>query len=180
MSAATRSLPPALAGSVCCLALLGGVPAAGATAPLSPRAASAAPNLHLQLPSGWVSRRLPGGGLSAATDAADLGGARARRCARLTAQPVGSGAANVARLLAEVDRAPFVGSPTTFPTSVGGVRAQYVQWTAAERSGDETTRTIIVQLATGSSYTFTLEAPSAKWTPSFPAFDRILASVKFG
>lgn len=178
MSAAGRPTALALGLSACSLALLGGAPAAGASARLA-RTASAAPSLHLQLPSGWVSRRLAGGGLSVAIDAADLG-AVVPAGARLTAQPVGSSPANVARLLAGVDRAPFVGSPTTFPTSVGGLRAQYVQWTAAERSGDETTRTIVVQLATGSSYTFTLEAPSAKWTPSFPAFDRILASVTFG
>ena len=174
---ARRSLRLAFGASVCSLALVGGAPAAGATARLA-GTASAAPSLHLQLPSGWVSRKLSGGGLSAATDAADLG-AVVPAGARLTAQPVGSSAANVAHLLASVDPAPFVGAPTTFPTSVGGLRAQYVQWTAAERSGDETTRTIIVRLATGGSYTFTLEAPSAKWTPSFPAFDRILASVKF-
>jgi hypothetical protein len=94
-------------------------------------------------------------------------------------RPAAAHATSVATLLGEIDPAPFVGVPTAYHTSLDGNPVQYVQWTAAEKSGNETTRTLVVKLSTGSVYIVTLEAPAAKWTPSFPAFDRILASITF-
>jgi hypothetical protein len=86
-------------------------------------------------------------------------------------------------LLAGIDRSPFFGRlsifPTTVKTTVNGRNAFYVQWTAAEKRGAETTRAIYITVGQGFAYTLTLSAPQAEWAASNPAFDQILASITF-
>jgi len=128
---------------------------------------------------GWVSRQLPDGGIAAAATAPDLRSA-VPAGARVTIEPVPLAAPRLQALIAGLDRSRFVGKLSAYPTTVAGKQATYVQWTAAETSGNETTRTIFVPLVGGNEDTFTLVAPAAKWSASNAVFDVILASVRFG
>jgi len=141
--------------------------------------AAPGPGMSVHLPLGWVSRQLPGGGLTAASRPADLG-VMLPAGPELTIQPITLSAFNAAGLLASTDRAPFVGSITTYRTSVAGKKALYLQWTVAEKSGNETTRVYVVTLGQGRAFSFRLEAAASEWTAGNPAFDKIMASVTFG
>ena len=116
-------------------------------------------------------------GLAAADKQADLG-AKIPSGLTVTVEPTGP-APVFTKLLASLDRAPFVGAPSVYHTTVDGKKAIYVQWTAAEKSGNETTRMIVVPVGNGQTYTLTFEAAAAKWTLSNGSLDSILASVKF-
>jgi len=140
--------------------------------------AVASPRVSLRFPMGWVSRQLPGGGIVAAATQRDLG-ATTPSGPELTLRPVPALAPTVTALFAGIHPSSFTGAISVYSTTVDGKHSIYVQRTTAEASGGETTRTIFVSLSPGVEYTFTLEAPASTWSTSNPAFDAILASVKF-
>ena len=162
--------------TMCLLATVSG--AAAAVAAPGAALGVSSQGLTLHVPTGWVSRQLPDGGITIADVPAGLG-AKVPAGPELTVQPVASSAVDPSTLLTGIDRAPFVGPLTAYPTTVDGKKALYVEWTAAEKSGNETTRAIFVSPRQGVGYTLTLEAPAAKWTAANPAFDQILATIKF-
>ena len=136
------------------------------------------PKVTVRLPAGWVSRSLAGGGFAAAGNKADLRAAVPAGPA-LTIQPVATRVPDLASLIAKADRAPFVGAISTSRISVAGKRAFYVQWTAAEKAGNETTRAVLVTLGHGSAYSFTMRASASRWPAAMAALRQILATVGF-